>query len=258
MCGHFTQHYSWKEIQDLYQLTARKPSIDMRPRYKISPATTIDTLRLVDGKRVFEPMRWGLVPNWWLIGTQPTNPSVFHTDVDTVAAISFFRASFKRRHCSIPASGYYGWQDTPDGKQPYYFTRRDGSIMSIAGLWDEWRHPDTRQLIRSCTMMIGAPDKFAAKLRDHMPVILEPAQFQPWLSARAGTELLKPAGDSMLKRHPVSKRLNRSRTGDADETLIEKVALPARPGERVTVAAVTSGSDSPLARPHDPPPLMPT
>jgi len=25
-------------------------------------------------------------------------------------------------------SGYYEWQDTPDGKQPYYFTRREAAI----------------------------------------------------------------------------------------------------------------------------------
>jgi putative SOS response-associated peptidase YedK len=227
MCERFTQHYDWNEIQDLYELTVRKPSIDMRPRYKISPATMIETVRLVDGKPVFEPMRWGLVPNWWLMGTEPTNPAAFHTHVETVASISFFRCSFKRRHCLIPASGYYQSRDTPDGKQPYYFSRRDGPVMTIAGMWDEWRHPDTRELIRSCTMMIGTPNKFAAGWRDHMPVILEPAQFQPWLSASAGTELLKPVGERMLKRHPVSKRLNRSRTSDADETLIEKVVLPA-------------------------------
>jgi integrase len=31
------------------------------------------------------------------------------------------------------------WQDRPDGKQPWYFTARDGSpALTIAGLWDEW------------------------------------------------------------------------------------------------------------------------
>ena len=38
-----------------------------------------------------------------------------------------------------PASGYYEWHEAPDGKQPYYFTRRDGAPITIAGLWDEWR-----------------------------------------------------------------------------------------------------------------------
>jgi len=38
-----------------------------------------------------------------------------------------------------PGERMYEWQDTPDGKQPYYFTRRDGQPITIAGLWDAWR-----------------------------------------------------------------------------------------------------------------------
>jgi putative SOS response-associated peptidase YedK len=41
------------------------------------------------------------------------------------------------------ASGYYEWLNTPTGKQPYYYTARDGSPLTIAGLWDEWRDIET-------------------------------------------------------------------------------------------------------------------
>ena len=37
-----------------------------------------------------------------------------------------FRDAFKRKRCLIPASGYYEWQGTLTGKQPYYFTAQDG------------------------------------------------------------------------------------------------------------------------------------
>jgi putative SOS response-associated peptidase YedK len=67
------------------------------------------------------------------------------------ATNSLFNSSFKRRHCLIPVSGYYEWKSTSGGRQPYYFTRRDGSVLTIAGLWDEWRNPDTNELIHSCT-----------------------------------------------------------------------------------------------------------
>jgi putative SOS response-associated peptidase YedK len=32
-----------------------------------------------------------------------------------------FQDAFKRTRCLIPASGYYEWQDTSGGKQPYCF-----------------------------------------------------------------------------------------------------------------------------------------
>ena len=37
-----------------------------------------------------------------------------------------FRDAFKRKRCLIPASRYYEWHATPSGKQPYYYTARDG------------------------------------------------------------------------------------------------------------------------------------
>jgi putative SOS response-associated peptidase YedK len=178
MCERFTQHYTWKDVRDLYGLTARIPPTNMPARYKICPTTTINTVRLVRGRRTFGPMRWGLIPSWWLLGTEPANPATFNARVDTVATTSLFRSSFKRKHCLIPASGYYEWQETAHGRQPYYFTRRGRSVMTIAGLWDEWRHPDTNELIRSCTVLMGEPSKFVAKVRDRMPVILEPRQFE--------------------------------------------------------------------------------
>jgi putative SOS response-associated peptidase YedK len=227
MSERFTQHYTWNEIRDLYGLTARKSPTTMPPRYKICPTATINTVRLVAGKRVFEPMRWGFVPGWWLLGTEPTNPATFNARVETVARAPFFRSAFKRKRCLIPVSGYYEWSDTPGSRQPYYFARRDGSVMTIAGLWDEWCNPDTGESIRSCTMIIGEPNKLVGEVRDRMPVILEPRQFELWLSGEAGLKLLKPAGEKVLNRHPVSKRVNRAPPGNSDETLIEEVALPA-------------------------------
>ncbi len=50
-----------------------------------------------------------------------------------------FRDAFKRARCLIPASGYYKWQTTPEGKQPYYITSASGPVLTIAGLWSEWR-----------------------------------------------------------------------------------------------------------------------
>jgi putative SOS response-associated peptidase YedK len=223
MCERFTQHYTWEEIRDLYGLTDRKPPTNLPSRYKICPTATINTVRLVAGKRVFEPMRWGFVPSWWLLGTEPTNPATFNARVETVATAPFFRSAFKRKRCLIPLSGYYEWHDT----QPYYFTRRNGSVMTIAGLWDEWRNPDTKDLIRSCTMIIGKPNTLVAEVRDRMPIILEPRQFGSWLSGEAGLNMLKPGGEKALNKHPVSKRVNRARAGDTDETLIEEV-VPAR------------------------------
>jgi hypothetical protein len=43
--------------------------------------------------------------------------------------------------------------------------------------------------------------------------------------ARAAA-LMKPAGEDVLQKWPVSKRVNSSRTSDDDATLIDKIELP--------------------------------
>jgi hypothetical protein len=57
-----------------------------------------------------------------------------------------------------------------------------------------------------------------------MPVLLADKDFEPWLSGKAGLELLKPAPNDALQRWPVSQRVNRSRAPDDDQTLIDRIS----------------------------------
>ena len=136
----------------------------------------------------------------------------------------FFRNALKRNRCLIPMSGYFEWQNAPSGKQPWYYTARDGSALTAAGLWDSWRNPETGTPLLSCTMIVAEPKAIAAEIHDRMPVLLAPEQFEPWLSGKAGVEYLKPAADDLLQKWPVSRRVNSSKAPADDATLIEKVA----------------------------------
>ena len=138
----------------------------------------------------------------------------------------FFREPFKRRRCLMPVSGYYEWQDTPHGKQPWYFTARDGSaILTAAGLWDEWKNRETGEKLKSCTMIITEPNSFVAEVHDRMPALLSEDQFTPWLNGEAGKDILLPAPNNYLQRWPVSKRVNGSKADKHDAALVNKVEL---------------------------------
>ena len=99
--------------------------------------------------------------------------ATFNARAETVETKPFFRDAFKRTRCLIPMSGYYEWQNTPGGKQPWYFTARDGSpLLTAAGLWDEWKDRQTGERLKSCTMIVTEPNEFAAEIHDRMPVFL--------------------------------------------------------------------------------------
>src|SRR5260221_13169878 len=125
----------------------------------------------------------------------------------------------------MPASGYYEWHDTPEGKQPYYFTRRDGQVMTFAALWDEWTDKAKEATLRSCCVVITEPNKFVAEVHDRMPVILEAKDFEQWEHGDAleAAMLMNPAAEDVLQMWPGSKRVNSSRAEGDDATLVEMV-----------------------------------
>ena len=122
----------------------------------------------------------------------------------------------------IPASGYFEWKSTPTGKQPYYISASDGSVLSFAGLWDEWQDIETGEARKSCTIIVTAANNLTRNIHDRMPVELDAEHFRRWLSGIEGTELLKPAPDDVLQMWPVSRRVNRV-GNDANAKLIEAI-----------------------------------
>jgi putative SOS response-associated peptidase YedK len=224
VCGHFTVKATWAELVALYRLTMDAPPHNLRPRYNVCPTDPVDVVTAEKGKRVLAPMRWGLVPRWWSKPLKELRMATFNAHAETVETKPFFRDAFMRSRCLIPLSGYYEWQSTPGGKQPWYFTAADGSpLLTAAGLWDEWKDRTTGEQLKSCTMLITEPNDFVAEAHDRIPVLLTENQFSPSLSGEAGMELLRPAPNDYLQRWPVSKRVNSSKADADDATLTEPI-----------------------------------
>lgn len=219
MCGRFTHHYTWREIHDLYGLTSTPSNLE--PRYNVCPTQRIPVVLEGGQGRVLATMRWGLIPAWWSKPLKEMRLATFNARAETVAEKPFFRSAFKKNRCLIPVSGYYEWHDAPGGKQPYYFTAADGApVLTIAGIWDAWKDKESGEEVPSCAMIIAEANAWMSDIHDRMPVLLQPSQFDDWLSGKAGVEALKPAADDLLRRWPVSKRVNSSRADGSDASLI--------------------------------------
>jgi putative SOS response-associated peptidase YedK len=124
MCARSTYRLTWEEIVRLYRFTLDQPAQNTRARYNVCPTSIIDTIVDNSSERRLIPVRWGLVPSWWSKPLKDLKLATFNARAETVAEKPFFRGAFKRNRCPIPVSGYYEWQDTPDGKQQCYFTAR--------------------------------------------------------------------------------------------------------------------------------------
>jgi putative SOS response-associated peptidase YedK len=223
MCGRFTRNYTWAQIHAMYSLTS-VPS-NVQPSFNVCPTDTVDVVVRGGDKRVLMPMRWGLIPGWWMKPLKEMHVATFNARSDTISHKPMFRESFERRRCLMPASGYYEWVTARDkSKHPFYFTRADEEPMTIAAIQDGWLSPEG-EMIRSCAMVIGEPSKFVSEIHNRMPVILEPKDFEQW--ERGGLEdaaaLMKPAAEDLLQKWPVSQRVNSSKVDKADGSLTDDV-----------------------------------
>jgi putative SOS response-associated peptidase YedK len=122
---------TWAQIVALYRLTMHEPPHNLRPRSNVCPTGPVG---VVTQERELVTMRWGLVPWWWSKPLKELRMATFNAR-ETVETKPVFRDAFKRSRCLIPMSGYYEWQNTPSGKQPWYFTARDGSSLLTAAVF---------------------------------------------------------------------------------------------------------------------------
>jgi putative SOS response-associated peptidase YedK len=131
---------------------------------------------------------------------------------ETAAEKPFFRRAFKERRCLILADGFYEWQKTANGKQPYYLRMEDGSPFAFAGLWESWgKHGEE---IRSCTILTSDANDLVGEIHHRMAVILPPENYDLWLDpdmleAEPLLDLLRPYPDDVMKAYLVSKRVNK-------------------------------------------------
>jgi putative SOS response-associated peptidase YedK len=97
--------------------------------------------------------------------------------------------------------------------------------MTMAGLCSSWHDRPNDQTIKSCAMVITEPNRFVGEVHDRMPVVLEQKDFERWErgDARDAAELMKPTGEEVLQKWPVSKRVNSSKAPNDDSTLIERL-----------------------------------
>ena len=204
--------------------------MDWEPRYNIAPTQPVPVVRRgYTGTFRASLMRWGLIPSWAAdpaIGARTVNARS-----ETVASKPSFRESLQMRRCLVPADGFYEWQRGARGKQPFCFEVGDGEIFAFAGLWDSWRGPDG-QAIETCTILTTTPNDLLAGVHDRMPVILAPEHRDRWLDlslrdAATAVTLLNPFASKLMRRYPVSMRVNL--VANDDPECSAPVDLPAEP-----------------------------
>ncbi len=212
MCGRFALTATAEEIIDTFSgLTTLAGFESYSPRYNIAPSQPIAVIPNTGDYRL-DYFVWGLIPFWAKdpkIGNRMINARG-----ETLAEKPSFKAPYKYRRCLILSSGFYEWQKLSGStsKQPHFISLKSGKPFAFAGLWDRWNAPDGSEIL-SATIITTEPNDFVKPIHNRMPVILNPSDYERWLSPGEVPpgevdDLLVPFPAEEMSAYPVSTFVN--------------------------------------------------
>ncbi len=220
MCGRYTLTTPVGELAEEFEITGPLPEVSLR--YNVAPTQEVAAVLAEDDERHLEVLRWGLIPSW--ADDPGIGSRMINARSETAAEKPSFRRAFKERRCLIVADGFYEWQKTNGGKQPFFIHMKGGRSFAFAGLWESWGK--YREEIRSCTILTTEANHLVGEVHHRMPVILPAEDYGMWLDpdlqeVELLLDLLRPYPDDEMEAYPVSRFVN-SPSND-DERCVEPV-----------------------------------
>lgn len=235
MCGRFVSAAERSRIEEQFDAVAVAGQEELRPDYNVAPSKKVYAVMERHDERQLRVVTWGLVPSWAkdpAIGNRLVNARL-----ETAGEKPSFRGAYSKRRALIPADGYYEWYNptapsvpAPEPgtkppakapakpkKQPFYIHPGDGSLMSMAGLYEIWRDKsvedeDAPGAFRwTCTVLTTSASDDLGRIHDRMPLLVAPEFTQAWLDPELRTPppaALVPAAPGLLEAYPISTLVN--------------------------------------------------
>jgi len=198
--------FSIEKLSDRFQLAQGVPA-GVKRSYNVSPTQLGSVIVKRDGVNVLERMKWGFIP-----ATAKDDNSVFRYKTYQAKSEGIFskptwQDSIRHSRCLVPANGYYEWQQTVDGKLPFYISHGSQELFAFAGIYSSWTDPQGKTW-GTYAIVTTLHDR-GAKRPLQRPVILGPSDEAEWLNSEISDVnslygILRPTSEDMLHIHRVS------------------------------------------------------
>jgi len=221
MCGRFSLTVQEDEIERLFNVKVGQGMYV--PRYNGAPT---QNLAVITGGniRIFNLMRWGLVPSW---AKDPRMGSkLINARAETILQKPAFRQAFKHRRCLVPADGFYEWKKLDNKKIPCRIMMNERGLFAMAGIYEAWKDPEGK-LLQTFSILTTVPNEMMGRIHDRMPVIIPPESYNDYLQnpvPESLLALLQPYPSHLMTYHPVSTLVN-SPLND-DPRILEPANIP--------------------------------
>jgi putative SOS response-associated peptidase YedK len=174
MCGRYRRRSDKQKIAESFHVKASLGDVDFMPNDDITPGTMQPVVFSNDeGERDLELMYWGF--------TFP-NRLTFNTRSDSILKPGLWKNSFEDRRCIVPADSFFEWKHLHKKNNPKYEISVPGrEPFALAGIWSVWKNKAGDSL-PTVSVITSEPNEAMAEIHDRQPVILEPRDYEEWLT----------------------------------------------------------------------------
>lgn len=224
MCGRLNMSLDPADLAD--ELRIDIVSYDYSPRYNVPPGSLVPIVveRLdKEGQltRRLETASWGLVPGW--AKDVKIGFKAFNARSETVLEKPMFRQAIKRRRCAVPIPGYYEWETTEAGKQPWLMSAAGTAPLFMAGVFEFWKQTDESWLVSTSILTMEAQGHLK-DVHHRMPVFLERPGISEWIDPAVPSSdvpnlleaTLSQVDPASVTKHKVSKSVGNVKNDSPD------------------------------------------
>ena len=206
-----------------YSNSSTSTNVDLSKRYKKSvqsiPEQTIfyasgftfPTWRVISKHENVQLMKWGLIPNWFNGNdTRVIARSTLNARTESIHEKASFKSLVKSGRCIIPSTGFFEWKHENRNKIPYFIFPSNDTVFSMAGLFDTWENPLTKEINTTFSILTCEANSFMAEIHNakkRMPLILPKKQEGNWLQDEGEIQDYLKDLNVELDAHPVDTRI---------------------------------------------------
>ncbi len=164
-----------------------------------------------------EIFTWGLIPQW--IQTEEDAKNIWNKTINARGESIFEKASFRdaamNKRCIIPVNSFYEYHHFKGGKYPFRIHHKEDKTLNLAGIWSEWTHKETGEIIKTCSVVTCQANQLMNKIHNNprlkearMPVILNDELSNEWLhnnNQETLKNLIRPYPEKELQAYTVRK-----------------------------------------------------
>jgi len=226
MCGRYVQVTSVQEISKRFGVTPAPQQPHPERNTNVAPGEA-GWVITQDQPNLLQSFTFGFSPSWakkrmYIINARSEGDFNAENRPDYTGKMGIFqkpmfRQAIRSQRCMVLADAFIEGPQTEKLKKPYcVYLRNKQRPFAFAGIWDEWKNPDSGEVHRSFAILTTAPNTVTQAIGHHRsPVILPFGEESAWLDPSCTPQDLMrwmhPYPGSAMNAYPIDPQIRNPR-----------------------------------------------